>query len=72
MSHAISPGRAWTAYRPDARDLAEAGFEQFDVAGKLAWREAERDLWESTVYRMTRLAASALMPSASVPSRSMP
>jgi SAM-dependent methyltransferase len=29
------------------RDLTEAGFEQIDVAGKPAWREAERDLWES-------------------------
>jgi SAM-dependent methyltransferase len=31
------------------RDLTEAGFEQIDVAGKPAWREAERDLWESAI-----------------------
>lgn len=31
------------------RDLAEAGFEQVDVAGKPAWREAERDLYESAL-----------------------
>lgn len=31
------------------RDLTEAGFEQVDVAGKPAWREAERDLWESAI-----------------------
>ena len=32
------------------RDLAEAGFEQVDVAGKPAWRAAERDLWESAIH----------------------
>jgi len=31
------------------RDLTEAGFEQVDVVGKPAWREAERDLWESAI-----------------------
>ena len=31
------------------RDLAAAGFEQVDVAEKPAWREAERDLWESAI-----------------------
>lgn len=31
------------------RDLTEAGFEQVDVASKPAWREAERDLWESAI-----------------------
>jgi len=31
------------------RDLAEAGFEQVDVASKPAWRQAERDLWESAI-----------------------
>jgi SAM-dependent methyltransferase len=31
------------------RDLTEAGFEQVDVASKPAWREAERDLWESAL-----------------------
>jgi SAM-dependent methyltransferase len=31
------------------RDLTEAGFERVDVAGKPAWREAERDLWESAI-----------------------
>jgi SAM-dependent methyltransferase len=31
------------------RDLTAAGFEQVDVAEKLAWREAERDLWESAI-----------------------
>jgi SAM-dependent methyltransferase len=31
------------------RDLSEAGFEQVDVADKPAWREAERDLWESAI-----------------------
>ena len=31
------------------RDLTEAGFEQVDVADKPAWREAERDLWESAI-----------------------
>ncbi len=31
------------------RDLTEAGFEQVDVAGKPAWREAERDLYESAI-----------------------
>jgi SAM-dependent methyltransferase len=31
------------------RDLAEAGFEQVDVADKPAWREAERDLYESAL-----------------------
>jgi SAM-dependent methyltransferase len=31
------------------RDLTEAGFEQVDVAGKPAWREAERELWESAI-----------------------
>ena len=31
------------------RDLTEAGFEQIDVAGKPAWREAERDLYESAI-----------------------
>ena len=31
------------------RDLAEAGFEQVEVADKPAWREAERDLWEAAV-----------------------
>ena len=31
------------------RDLTEAGFEQVDVAGKPAWREAERDLYESSI-----------------------
>src|SRR5580700_2684317 len=32
------------------RDLTEAGFEQVDIAGKPAWREAERDLWESAIH----------------------
>jgi SAM-dependent methyltransferase len=31
------------------RDLAEASFEQVEVAGKPAWREAERDLYELSV-----------------------
>ena len=31
------------------RDLTEAGFEQVDIAGKPAWREAERGLWESAI-----------------------
>ena len=31
------------------RDLTEAGFEQVDVADKPAWREAERDLYESAI-----------------------
>jgi SAM-dependent methyltransferase len=31
------------------RDLTEAGFEQVDIASKPAWREAERDLWESAM-----------------------
>jgi SAM-dependent methyltransferase len=31
------------------RDLTEAGFEQVDVASKPAWRQAERDLWESAI-----------------------
>ena len=31
------------------RDLTKAGFEQVDVADKPAWREAERDLYESAV-----------------------
>ena len=31
------------------RDLTQAGFEQVDVAGKPAWREAERDLYESAL-----------------------
>jgi SAM-dependent methyltransferase len=31
------------------RDLTKAGFEQVDVTDKPAWREAERNLWESTV-----------------------
>jgi SAM-dependent methyltransferase len=31
------------------RDLAEAGFEQVDVADKPAWRQAERDLYESSM-----------------------
>jgi SAM-dependent methyltransferase len=31
------------------RDLTAAGFEQVDVADKPAWREAERDLWESAL-----------------------
>ena len=31
------------------RDLTEAGFERVDVAGKPAWREAERDLYESSI-----------------------
>jgi SAM-dependent methyltransferase len=31
------------------RDLADAGFEQVDIAGKPAWREAECDLWESAI-----------------------
>jgi SAM-dependent methyltransferase len=31
------------------RDLTEAGFEQVDVAGQPAWREAERDLYESAL-----------------------
>jgi SAM-dependent methyltransferase len=31
------------------RDLTEAGFEQVDIASKPAWREAERDLWESAI-----------------------
>jgi len=32
------------------RDLTEAGFEQVGVADKPAWREAERDLWESALH----------------------
>jgi SAM-dependent methyltransferase len=32
------------------RDLTEAGFEQVDLADKPAWREAERDLWESAIH----------------------
>jgi SAM-dependent methyltransferase len=31
------------------RDLTEAGFEQVAIASKPAWREAERDLYESAV-----------------------
>jgi SAM-dependent methyltransferase len=31
------------------RDLTVAGFEQVEVADKPAWREAERDLWESAI-----------------------
>ena len=31
------------------RDLTEAGFEQVNIASKPAWREAERDLWESAI-----------------------
>lgn len=31
------------------RDLTAVGFEQVDVAGKPAWRQAERDLWESAL-----------------------
>jgi len=31
------------------RDLANAGFEQVDIASKPAWREAERDLYESAI-----------------------
>jgi SAM-dependent methyltransferase len=31
------------------RDLTQVGFEQVDVASKPAWREAERDLWESAI-----------------------
>ena len=31
------------------RDLTEAGFEQVNVASKPAWRQAERDLWESAI-----------------------
>ena len=31
------------------RDLTQAGFAEVDVAGKPAWREAERDLWESAL-----------------------
>ena len=31
------------------RDLTKAGFERVDVAGKPAWREAERDLYESSI-----------------------
>jgi SAM-dependent methyltransferase len=31
------------------RDLSQAGFEQVDIASKPAWRQAERDLWESAV-----------------------
>jgi len=31
------------------RDLTEAGFEQVDAADKPAWRQAERDLWESAL-----------------------
>ena len=29
--------------------LTEAGFERVDVAGKPAWREAERDLYELSI-----------------------
>ena len=32
------------------RDLTEAGFEEVDIASKPAWREAERDLWESVIH----------------------
>jgi SAM-dependent methyltransferase len=32
------------------RDLTVAGFEQVEVADKPAWREAERDLWESAMH----------------------
>jgi SAM-dependent methyltransferase len=32
------------------RDLFEAGFEQVEVANKAAWRETERDLWESAMH----------------------
>jgi SAM-dependent methyltransferase len=32
------------------RDLSEAGFEQVEVANKAAWRETERDLWESAMH----------------------
>ena len=39
----------WTRRIDLMRDLTEAGFEQVDVAGKPAWREAERDLWESAI-----------------------
>lgn len=38
------------AHRIDLRrDLAQAGFVQVEVAEKPAWREAERDLWESAL-----------------------
>jgi SAM-dependent methyltransferase len=32
------------------RDLTEAGFAEADIASKPAWREAERDLWESAIH----------------------
>jgi SAM-dependent methyltransferase len=31
------------------RDLTKAGFEQVDIASKPAWRQAERNLWESAI-----------------------
>jgi SAM-dependent methyltransferase len=31
------------------RDLTQAGFERVDIASKPAWRQAERDLWESAI-----------------------
>lgn len=31
------------------RDLTEAGFEHVDIASKPAWRQAERELWESAL-----------------------
>lgn len=31
------------------RDLTEAGFERADIAGKPAWREAERSVYESAI-----------------------
>ena len=48
------------------RDLTEAGFERVDVAGKPAWREAERDLYESSI------AADAAAIRRSSPCRNKP
>ena len=40
----------WARRLDLTRDLTEAGFEQIDIASKPAWREAERDLWESAIH----------------------
>ena len=39
----------WARRTDLRRDLTEAGFERVDVADKPAWREAERELWESAI-----------------------
>ncbi|MGH3203773.1 MAG: class I SAM-dependent methyltransferase [Streptosporangiaceae bacterium] len=39
----------WARRLDLTRDLARAGFEQVAVTDKPAWREAERNLWESAI-----------------------